>query len=194
MSKTTQQKTLGVIANVHGVPSSSEEYDEMAGEVGACLTSATDNAIYRGYLPKFREAFVTAVEAETGIARNFETKETKAGKETKIYEKDTTYMARVCAEQGCENSAFQHIADNVSESLQFSLVSSRGKIGKEWIGKAEELIEKTEGNLDKFVDKITTNLPGFAFEMVDGQPTVESVAFAIKAEVERVTAAALADV
>lgn len=51
------------------VPSSVEEFDQLAKQAGACLREATNNIIYRSTLAVFRDTFCEKVSEATGIAR-----------------------------------------------------------------------------------------------------------------------------
>lgn len=61
-------KSMGVNYTVD-VPTSVEEYDQLAKVTGACLASAIDNEIYRGCNQQFRKAYLAALITRTGIKR-----------------------------------------------------------------------------------------------------------------------------
>ena len=66
--KPFNNNTLG-LAIVVQVPSTAEEFDQLAGRVGACLDEGTKNVIYRSVNHDFRKALCERLAEETGIAR-----------------------------------------------------------------------------------------------------------------------------
>lgn len=58
--KTEKYKSLGLTIALQ-VPTSVEEFDKSAGKTGACLESANGNAVYRGSLAVFRDAFLHGI-------------------------------------------------------------------------------------------------------------------------------------
>lgn len=201
--KSVTQSTLGFAVLVAGVPSTAAEYDEMAKEVGACLDDAVENAIYRGWLNTFRSKFCEALEQKFGhvFARpKTETLNEKTGKVTVVYGRDTLYIDQLEAAlaaspefstPGAAHSAMQEVASGVAAGLPFTLTTVRtgGKVAKEWLEAADSIIDavtKGSGDYSKFVENITALVPGFAFAFDDaGNPTRESIAFALRARMEQ---------
>lgn len=78
----TEVKSLGYKLN-YNVPSSIEEFDQLAKESGAGLREANRNVLYRSVLAQFRNAFLHGLDADegqeaiegldklTGVERNF---------------------------------------------------------------------------------------------------------------------------
>lgn len=197
MSKPVSQQSLGVTFNIAGAPASAEEFDQMAGETGACVAAAVDDYVKHTWLGKFRTKFAEALEKHTGVARKVVSeKPKKSGGVTVIYERETSYIETVEAETGKPIAEFSDIAQTVADSIPFDLtgVSTGGRIGKEFLSSAEELIDAINakgGDFSKFIDHITTNNPAFSFAFDESDsPTLESVALAIKVDTERVKTAA----
>ena len=130
-------KTLGFTININ-VPSSVEEFDQLAKKVGACLNEAVKNVIYRGVLNTFRAKFVEAVEAETSIARK--TKPTgkfekdDAGKDTEVpilvyAETEGDYFDRVLANPDAPRTleSFTDLANRIAADLVFDPSESEKK-------------------------------------------------------------------
>lgn len=125
-------KTLGLTIAV-AVPSTVEEYDQMAKESGAALKSAVLNTIYRSYLAAFRAEFVEKIQALTGIERKtkpsgkFEKGEDGKEDPSKpilvFDETEAEYFDRVQAQTGKTADAFQSVADEL-----VSAVDEEGKL------------------------------------------------------------------
>lgn len=185
--KELNQKTLGVNVLIKGVPSTAAEFDEMAGEVGACVDEATSNVVFRQWLARFRPAYIDAIAKETGIPPVSEEVDGK----TKIVEKDTVYVKRLEAE-GIDFAICQETAQRVADGMPFSLGSpAQGRIAKRFLEAAEDIVTRVTdnagGDYTKFIENITERNPGFAFAYdSDGTPTLESIAYAIRAEEDRI--------
>lgn len=102
------------------VPSTVEEYDQLAKRVGATLAAATDHEIYHGTLGEMREALADLVEEEYKVARRevgtgkFEEED---GKKVEIlkWESPQVYLDRVAAEKGLTTpKPFQKLVDRLS--------------------------------------------------------------------------------
>lgn len=190
------QKTLGVNVVISGVPSTASEFDEMAGEVGACVNVANDNIVYRSWLAKFRAAFVLALEAKTGIARLT----TGEGDAAVISEKDTSYVKRLELEEGVTKVTLQEVSQATADAIPFAIHAvSSSRVAKRFLDSADEImatIESAHGNdYSKFVGNITERNTGFNFVFdEDGNPTRDSVAHALKTEEERIKREATASV
>jgi hypothetical protein len=190
-------KTLGLQINVN-VPSSVEEYDTMAKQVGACLESGVLNTIYRSYLAEFRSTFSDKLAEKTGIARatkpsgKFEKDENGKDTETPILvyaETESDHFDRVLVETKTEKSAYQDLATEVADSIAFDPSASERapagpkKTAAKFTKAADDLIKAGKGEA---VAAFLANKLGFAVE-----PTVESLGRAI-AEDQKRKAAALA--
>lgn len=139
-----EYKSLGLVVKV-SVPSTADEFDQLAKRAGACVDEATNNAVYRGYLGEFRDTLLHGIEAEpakdgkpavpgfdgieqrTKITRKVK-KVKKGDKEVEVYdETEDEYLSRVAATQKVEVSSFQPIADEVCKRLAFDPSASERK-------------------------------------------------------------------
>lgn len=172
------QNTLGITLIIAGVPSTAAEYDEMAGEVGACVDSAVDDSVYRGWLTKFRPAFIEALTEKSGVKKE-------------DGEKDAVYCKRIAAGI-LSQEELQTVGQNVADDIEFAInYVSGGRIAKKFKDKAQELIDLIEkskgGDYSRLVANISERNPGFKFIYdEDEKPTLESIALALKTEEERV--------
>ena len=191
-------KTLGLQINVD-VPSSVEEYDSMAKQVGACLESGVANTIYRGYLAEFRSTFSDKLAEKSGIARATKPSgkfvKDEAGKDTEeailVYsETESDHFDRVLVETKTEKSAWQELALEVASGIKFDPSAAERapagpkKTSAKFIKAATDLIAAGKG--DAVAAFLTTKL-GFAVE-----PNIESLGRAI-AEDQKRKAAELAN-
>lgn len=183
------------------VPENADEFDKCAGKAGACLEYACAEGIYRSVLPKIRSALFERLEAETGIKRKVvDTKTVGTGenaKEVEIYEKDSLYFKRVCAEQQCEPSAFEPIANEIAATVGFDLSTQRAVGGrvtaadKRNADKVLTAIENGKSSFDRVVENLTERNPGLEIEREDdGSITHENLAAALKVERLRLEAEA----
>lgn len=141
--QTTKYNSLGLDVNL-SVPSSVEEFDLNAKKVGACLTEAINNCVYRGSLATFRTVFLHGQEANveeglteisgldtiTGIERKTKESGKKDDKGNPILTFDETegdFFKRILAEKGVEASTFQHHADLVASSIVFDASAKERK-------------------------------------------------------------------
>lgn len=79
---------------ITGLPTSIEQFDSMAGRVGAALDAAIDNYIAHTHLTRVRKLLCEKLEASTGIARK------RDGK--KFAETESSYIKRLESELGEE--------------------------------------------------------------------------------------------
>lgn len=199
--KNINQDTLGFTVVVSGVPSTAAEYDEMAKEVGACVTDAVSNVIYRSWLATFRKNLAKKANELFASVYAWPTKTDDKGKVT-FTEKETTYLETLESElakavnpatgepygpAGAHN-ALQELASSLAATQPFSLDTTRtgGRIAQEWLDAADQVIEQVTaagGDFTRFIANITKVIPTFAFQFDDttGSPTRESVAFALRA-------------
>ncbi len=187
MPNTIKKSTLGFAILISGIPASAAEFDEMAGETGACLSDAVDNVIYRNYLSNLRPEIVKAAEKEFGIPRKSE----KVG-DSEIFEKDKTFIDRLVKVEGVSQPALNELAQRVADSRPFSVQPSvsGGRIAKRYLDQADEVIahvdNNAEGDYTKFIANITARNPGFLFTLdADGAPSRESIGHALKTEEDR---------
>lgn len=188
--KEVQVKSLGLVYPVK-VPETVEEFDTLAGKVGACLESAIANEIYRGTNAEFRSAFIDALPEATGIQRNAiatgETEEiededgNKSTVEVTKLEDEGKYFDRVCAELGIDKSdsaakqaRFQDIIDKLyadektswsfdpSPAKRKSGARKPAKLTKSALETAAYVISLGEENLQTVVANLKKN----GFEVV----------------------------
>jgi len=59
-------------------------------------------------------------------------------------------------------------------------------VNKEYLSYADAVIESCDGDFTKFVANMSASLPNYVFQVDDdGNPTRESIALAIKADIDR---------
>jgi len=168
------------------VAESVDEFDRLAGKVGACLEEAVDNIVYRGGMADFRDTFlhgdasknIIGVEEETGIEREFETRELKSknadgsANTTDVWtESEAVYFNRVKAtlvKNGTYPSVeavlahFQDLANQVAASITFDPAAAEPKTraprkaSKENLAIAQKYIDL--GKADKFAALLTSKL------------------------------------
>ena len=166
--KQTEYRSLGLDIKLN-TPVSVDEFDTLAKRVNACLDEATNNVVYRGMLAEYRETFCERVELESKIERKWKTvmkdgkPVVKDGNESTVWdETEADYFKRVCAEQKCEPSKFQSLADEVAAYLVFDPTErerkERGpvKLAKMYVEKATEVI--TQGRHEKVIQHIQKDL------------------------------------
>ena len=202
MSNTLTQNSMGLTVQIKGCPASALEYDELAGEIGAAVADAISNQVKHVWLSRFRTKVAERLAVETGFPREkVGERKNKDGTVTAVLEKPIDYLNRLCEDKNCEPAEFNPIAQPVADEMPFSSVfvgapgSGRGRIGKEYLAIADEIMEKVDaagGDYSAFMDKITEGNPGFTFIIDDsGAPTRESIALAIKLDLDRQKRAAL---
>lgn len=156
--KSDTYNSLGIEFTVNGLPSSVEEYDEMAQRQGACLDSAIGQFIAHTHLTKVRSALVAAVEKITGIERE---KKEEDGK-TSFTETEKTYLDRVESEhlqpegkslyEGDIYTKLQAAAAAVEVDLtKQTRVGASSKLAQKWLDMAGEIVKA--GKADAFAAK-----------------------------------------
>ena len=195
MSQQIKQSSMGLTFLVKGVPSSTSEFDEMAGEVGACLDYGIDDVLKHVWLSRFRPKFAELLAARTGIPRaKTGERVNKDGTTTAIYEKEVSYLQRVLDKTHKDVSEYNELAQEVADSLPFASAftgtgTGRGRIGKEYLSLADEIIEQIEStgsDYSSFMDTITSSNAGFVFAVDEsGTPTREAIATAVKVDLDR---------
>ena len=171
---------------VEGCPSSPEEYDQMAKQAGACVDTAVDNDLqhlWKGsFRKKLREALSEHVAPEEG-------------------ERDKAHYLRAKALissgdiDSLDSSGLVELRNSIAATVNYSTGGgSASRIGQEWMNKAAKYLEQDlqPDQWAAFVGNITSNNPGYEFEMGDdgSTPTQESIALALKTEDARVRAGA----
>lgn len=123
--KQTQYDSLGLKVLVNA-PETAEEFDNLAGKIGACVEEAVNNVAYRDTLADFRSTFCEALEAETSIPRTREQalvdgkpKTTEDGKPILVFtESEGKYISRIRATKDllkpdAWQTAYQPLANRV---------------------------------------------------------------------------------
>lgn len=188
-------KCVGVSYNLQ-VPETAEEYDSMAGKVGACVESANKNVIYRQCNAQFRAKFCELVEDETGIERATKVTGTKTtkdddGNETTeeiigYAETEKVYLDRVYAEEGLADEAqivsrFGDLIEQAQDATTFDpkereAAAPRSKKPKKIHRDTAEAIAEQAGEegLEHVAGKLAEELD------LEVEPTVEGIAEALQ--------------
>jgi hypothetical protein len=195
MADTTYKtKTLGYEITLKG-PSSVEEYDRIAGKVGACLEDAIDNEIYRGTLPDVQDKFGAELVKKFG-ERGINQKATDAAKARAkddaarakvkdVKETWTTYHNRVTA--GMSDDARKELATLIQQAADACPVNptptSRAKgPAKAFVAKADSILTLDEAAIEGKVEKLLSVVPDFELERDEaGKPERNSLARMIEA-------------
>jgi hypothetical protein len=179
------------------VPSSIEEYDQLAKRVNATLDDAIDNVVYRSALADFRESFCAEVEKETGIARKRETvldkdnnpkKDESGNTVTKYSETEGDYLKRVCSEKNYDDAGpFQALADVVASTITFDPSVREKKEGSAKVAKTYlEAADKIIGMGAEAVDRARTKLANYlGRELASIGADRDSIGAAIKAKQDK---------
>lgn len=190
-------KTLGFELSVT-VPDSVEDFDKLAGKPGAALTEAINNVIYRGWNNDFRATFLERVEKETKVAWPVDQKKTDAQPERKDKKPKTPilipegdYLDLVIA-AGYTREQLLPIAVEVAAEITFDPKSEgrgTGKVGKQFLEAAEQVLSKDDAHVAKVVGNLERLNPGLKValddEKVEGRPSKETLAKAIKVNEDR---------
>lgn len=187
--KTEQYTFLGLKIN-KDVPTTNEEYDKAAGELNSAAVEAVDKYMYHNWGGKFREAFCSAVEKETGIAWPLDEAAMKSatpkkdGTVSDVHIAHGAYFKIVLAQTGKKAEEFADLATSVAEKIPFdpSAASTGGRIAKEFTSAAEQVIEKGPDAVSTVVGTLNRLNPGLN---LGENPTAEELARAIKANAER---------
>lgn len=174
------------------VPSSIDDFDQLAGKTGEALNQAVRNVVYRSTLPVFREELCNAIAAKTGIERNAEfevdeqTKEIKKDEKTgepiflRWSETEAKYLKRVA---GDNVEQFAELANGIAAQLAFDPTASAPKasgpkkLAKMYLETAQALFDQGRG------ETVAANLATKLGLVVE--PTVEGLAAAIKEDQSR---------
>lgn len=124
------------------VPSTAEEFDQLAGRKGACLEEAIRNIVYRSVNHEFRAALCKKLEEHTGIPR--EGREVGEGdkKRTEYTETEKKYKARLILGGHVDQETCQLFANEIAKTLKFdpSPGKRRGGPSKEIQVAAESIL------------------------------------------------------
>jgi hypothetical protein len=192
--KDTTVKCVGVSYNL-SVPETSEEYDQIAGKIGACVESANKNVIYRQSNAQFRAFYCDAVEEDTGIERQTKVVATKThtdedGNETTedvlgYAETEKKYLDRVYAELELDDEAavmarFGGLVEQAQGEVVFDPSerepAAKTKKPRKAFLRVGEAIEAKGGQegLDHVAGKLADELD------IEVEATVEGVALALQ--------------
>lgn len=180
------------------VPSTNDEFDKLAGETNAAVAVANDQYMYHVWAGKFREAFCSAVEKQTGITWPLNEDAMKGatpkkdGTVSEIHVAHGVYFKKVLAETGKTAAEFQELANEVAAKLPFdpSASSGGGRIGKEFTQAAAAVIAKGADALANVVATLNRLNPSLA---LSDDPSEEELARGIKANADRKKAEANAE-
>lgn len=169
------QYTTGVEVVIKGLPETPEQFDQMAEEAGACLESALNEYVFRGWLNPFRAKLAEKVEstaAETGVP----TRERVQDGEKTVLENPGKYLGRVATYLEGQNQKMQDVfgalAQEVADAIPVSLkgrVRTGGagpKLAKKWLEAAATII--SSGKLEAFCAKFGVS---FADDASDDEKT-----------------------
>lgn len=195
--KIANPKFLGITVNV-SVPETAEEYDQLAGEVNACVQDANQQILMHSWGGKFRDKFAEALEKATEIEWPVNAEATakapkkKDGTVTPVHITPADYLKLVCGQLDKKPSDFQAIADEVAAKIAFDPSESErgaGRVSKTNTAAAEKLLEDPNRALAA-VEKLQNENPGLSIEVnpETGLPTAIELAKALaihKARIEK---------
>lgn len=147
MSDTTWtyiNKTLGLNVPVKVPFASTEDYDRLAGEVGAWKATLAAAHCYSGHNKLFGDALAEKLAVVTGvpIPTTGEKRKTRAGVEYDVTVSPKLYIDKLAAEKSITAAQLQEVATEVAESLPpLEIASSSGpaKPSKEFMNQALQL-------------------------------------------------------
>lgn len=184
--KTYDTNSLGYPLKFKG-PATVEDYDRVAGKVGACLEDASENTMYRSTLPEWQDEFSKVLEERTGQKRTVNEKATadargrskNPDKVKDILETVRVYHNRVTAGMSDEDKkALAAEAQRIADGIVVDPSPSKRAAGlsKDLRNKADSLLtlptDQLEAKVTKFMDKV----PGFEVERDEAnKPTPESL-------------------
>lgn len=193
----TQQYDIFVGLKVtYECPSSVEEFDTLAKKEGACLESAIDNVVYRGNQAAARAAFIEKLEEVTNIARKSHQEadgtndDGSAKTKTVIDETEGKYFRRAVAESKLDTKTLQELMDEVCAAPEIRVVNPAERERKTPVSAARYTKAAQALVSGGFAAKAAQKLGGLLGRTVE--PTVESLALAIKDDIARQQAEQLA--
>lgn len=165
------------------VPATATRYDELTSP-GACVISAVQSDIYRGYATALRNALVKLIGDKNPESPRKEVSKTAAGKA--VLETPDDYIKRLLAEGVLDAASAQGYADTVEKALPFVtwLASAGGggggRIGQEWLDAAEVIMGKWAAGTstsEKFLAGVQSLVPTAT---LSDEPTQEEVAALVR--------------
>lgn len=172
--KTVIQDTLGIKVKLD-VPSTNEEVDQLMNQKDGAAAAAVDKYIFHSWLGNFRKKLCVILAEKSGLAQ--------AEGET-----DKTFVDRIRAsDTGIDIQAeAQALADNLPVNMGGA---SSGRVAKRYLDRASAIITAITAGESSF-DRVVTNLEGRNIGLSiprekDGSVTEESLAYALKADEER---------
>lgn len=195
-----QYDVLGLKVNIKGIPTTAEEFDELAKRQNACLDEAVKNTLYRGTYSDIREELCEKIAEVHGIARKMKPGKVRTdgtpGAEVPD-ETEADYIARAAArldeaeglnaDNGKGVARFQPIADELDVTFDPSAKERKageGRIAKVYLEAADTIL--ASGKAQNAVDKLVSLNPGLVIDFdPDGVPVKTSLALAVKANEDR---------
>ena len=206
--RTYKQEFLGQTISIANVPETADEFDKLAGEVGACVDAAVAQEVLHGYGGKWRDRFAQALEDSTipvdenGVRikdaapalpwpvddeKTANAPKKKDGTVTPIHISPANYYRIFKAKTGKTDADLAALAQQVADSLPFDLKPSEGstRVSKANRTAAESLLN--DANPDRAINAVETlkqRNPGLEVELdpATGRPTVDSLAAALATE------------
>jgi hypothetical protein len=164
--KTEQVNSMGFEFPVNGLPETVEEFDKMAGRVGACLDGANAHYIAHTHLTKVRTAIVEAVEKVTGIERE----KTVEGDKTTYAKTEARYIASVQSaleEEGksLEDPEYLTYITDAASAVEVDLTKQTrsgggtARVAQKWLDVANDRVI-VAGKADAFAEVHGINIDG----------------------------------
>lgn len=128
------------------VPSTADEFDQMAGRKGACVEEAIRNIIYRSVNHEFRAKLCAKLEEHTGIPRETKTVGEGDSARTEYTETEKKYKARLILNGHVDQEKCQIFANEIAKEIKFdpSPTKRRGGPTKEIQVAAESILNAIE--------------------------------------------------
>jgi len=171
-------KTLGLSATITDVPTSVEEFDQMAGRQGACLEYAVQHILFHSVYETVRSLICEKVEA-TGFARKTKPHPTKPGVEV-IDESEAAYISRYLAATGKTIEQLQQevgvVAVPFKVGRQKQSTGQQIRLSKRDLERANIILGQDAAKRQKNLEQIT-KVTGITFSE---NPTAEDIAAALK--------------
>lgn len=136
------------------VPDNADEFDKLAGKVGAALDEAIANVLYRSWNAEFRQAFLERMEKESKIEWPVDQKKTDASKvkadgtKTEVLITHGDYFDLLVS-KGYSVEQMTPIALEVAKGITFDPSASArggGKVGKEFLTAADAMLAPENRN------------------------------------------------
>lgn len=170
-------------------------YDTEAGEVGACVNEADRNLILRSALPKLHSDTTEEIEKISGIAREVNVDATEKAKlraknpdsVKDVRESWITWLNRI--KETVSNEVWTEVDAYVRKTALESPLSASptvrsggGGLGKTYTNKADEILTRTDDEIEEVVTKLLTAVPDFELDRDEEseRPTRDSLAMLVK--------------